>query len=85
MSDDRPSIAELQRLAATGYGWPNPAAIALNHATPVLLEIAATGLAWAAAEDALRDARDAAGRIKAAMRATEAFDKHRAALAKVRP
>lgn len=44
--DERPSIAKLQRMAATGYGWPNAAAIALNHATPVLLEIAAAALAW---------------------------------------
>lgn len=57
----------------------------LRNAAPVLLEIAATGLAWAAAEDALQHAERGAPRSLAAMHATKAFDVHRIALAKVRP
>lgn len=52
------------------------------EAVPLLLDGAETGIAWAEAEDTLSTA---AHRGIAAMRATEAFDKHRAALAKVRP
>lgn len=56
----------------------------VGHVAPVLLEIAATGLGWAAAEDTVSRASAGTGRVLAAMRATEAFDKHRRALAKVR-
>lgn len=91
--DNGPSIGELQRLS---HQWrelslgcqcdalPGDAACGV-HLPPVLLEIAATGIAWAAAEDALSAAQPGVARIVAAMRASEAFDKHRAALAKVRP
>lgn len=53
----------------------------IAEVVPLLLDGAETGIAWAEAEDALSTAEH---RGIAAMRATEAFDKHRAALAKVR-
>jgi hypothetical protein len=85
-ADDKPSITELQRLHALYLDRRNMQAAAnLIDAAPVLLEIAITGKVWAEAEDALARADSSAARVAAAMRATSAFDKHRAALAKVRP
>lgn len=79
--DDRPSIDELLRTFEKPHVILREETIALVEAAPVLIEIAATGLAWAEAEDALQGANH---RGIAVMRATEAFDKHRAALRKVR-
>lgn len=92
-TDDRPSIAELQgtMLPLVRHpDWIEQAAWAdardsIVDAAPVLLEIAATGIAWSAAEDALTEARSTSDRVAASMRATSAFDKHRVALSKVRP
>ncbi len=42
--DERPSIAELQRISVPGFGWQNQAVIAIGHVAPVLLEMAAAAL-----------------------------------------
>jgi len=86
---EKPSISALTLAAQVAFnvtvGLSAPHTVRLKpEVLAVLLEIAATGIEWSEAEDALATA-SGLSRVRAAVRATRAFDMHRAALAKVRP
>lgn len=90
-TDDRPSIAELQRLAPALLEMRDTLARRqaeplIHRAAPVLLEIAAAGLKLDAAERALTAAKEAGRPHQAELReAAACLAEHDIALAKVRP
>lgn len=90
-TDDRPSIAELQR-ALTHLKEPRStlgrkeADRLLHRAAPALVEIAAAALNLDAAERALTAAREAGGTHRQELgEACACLAEHDAAIAKVRP
>lgn len=85
-TDQRLSITDLEsrRPDASVQPWPNEIAMDLLRASPVLLEIAATGIRWAAAQAAEVASPSGDALSIASLNTTRALAAHLNALGKVR-